>query len=91
MVYAKVIWLQSFLKELKFVEPHKPILFTDSIIAKYIASNPMMHARMKHVEIDFYFIRDLIINDKLDIRFILSVEQVANVLTNLYVKLYFYL
>lgn len=68
---------------LKFHEPHKPIFFTNSISAKYLVVNPIMHTRMKHIKINFYFIRDLVVNNKLDVRFKPSCKQVADVFTKL--------
>lgn len=38
-----------------------------------------MHARIKYVEIDFYFIYDLVMQEKLDVRFAPSNKQVAYV------------
>lgn len=62
-------------------EAHMPMLFTNNISAKHMFSNPMMHARMKHVEIDFHFICDELIQEKLDVRYAPYNEQVAFVFT----------
>lgn len=78
---ADIVWLQSLLLELKVSQANTPVLFTDITSAKYLAVNPVMHARMKHVEIDFHFIRYLVIEDKFDVLFAPTDEQVANVLT----------
>lgn len=69
MASVEVIWLHYLLKELKDVESHKTMFFTDSINDKYVTTNPIMHAKMKHVEIVFHFIKKLVIEGKLDVRF----------------------
>jgi hypothetical protein len=46
--------------------------------AKYLASNPVFHRRMKHVEVDYHFIRDRVVKKLLDVRFISSNDQVAD-------------
>jgi hypothetical protein len=46
--------------------------------AKYLASNPIFHGRMKHVEVDYHFVRDRVSKRLLDIRFISTEDQVAN-------------
>jgi hypothetical protein len=37
----------------------------------------VFHARTKHIEIDFHFIRERVANQKLVIRFISSKDQIA--------------
>lgn len=63
-------WLQSLLRELHIDEAHAPIIFTNNNNVKFLVANPIMSWRMKHVKIDFYFICDLVINNKIDIRYI---------------------
>lgn len=53
------IWLRSILKELYVPEAHTLVLFTDSMSVKSLTANPVMH-----VEVDFNFIRDLMLEGK---------------------------
>jgi hypothetical protein len=48
--------------------------------AKYLSSNPVSHGRMKHVEIDYHFVRDRVLQKLLDIRFISTEDQVEDYL-----------
>lgn len=49
--------------------------------AKYLASNPAFHARTKHIEVDFYFVRERVHRRLLDVRFISFQDHVADGLT----------
>lgn len=38
--------------------PHVLVVYYDNIIADYLAKNPILHSRVKHVEIYFHFVRE---------------------------------
>jgi hypothetical protein len=51
-------WIQSILHDLQFPLPTSPRLWCDNIGATYLSFNPIFHARTKHIEIDFHYVRD---------------------------------
>ncbi|KAJ3708372.1 hypothetical protein LUZ61_012077 [Rhynchospora tenuis] len=78
---AELIWVQYILHELHIPISSTPVLWCDNIGATYLASNPMFHARTKHVEIDFHFIRERVVTKQLMIKFICSKDHIADGLT----------
>jgi hypothetical protein len=75
---AEVMWVQTVLMELGVPCPRNARLWCDNMGAKYLASNPIFHGRMKHVEVDYHFVRDRVLKKLLEIRFISSDDQVAD-------------
>jgi len=78
---VELIWLQSLLKELGVFLATAPTLFCDNIGATYLSSNPAFHARTKHIEIDYHFVRDRIALQTLSVKFVSSKDQLADILT----------
>jgi hypothetical protein len=78
---AKIIWINSVLKELGLTPTRPPILWCDNIGATYLTSNPIYHARTKHVEIDFHFVREMVQQKSLDVRFISTKDQITDIFT----------
>jgi histone deacetylase 1/2 len=75
---AKVMWIQTLLQELHINSPRAAKLWCDNIGAKYLSANPVFHARTKHIEVDYHFVRERVSRKLLDIEFISSGDQVAD-------------
>uniref|UniRef100_A0A2N9GZA0 Reverse transcriptase Ty1/copia-type domain-containing protein n=1 Tax=Fagus sylvatica TaxID=28930 RepID=A0A2N9GZA0_FAGSY len=78
---AKVCWLRTLLKDLGIYLSQPPILWCDNVSALAIASNPVFHARTKHIEVDFHFIRERVLRKDLVVKFVSTIDQLANIFT----------
>jgi histone deacetylase 1/2 len=78
---AEVSWLQSVLRELGVFQGQAPTLWCDNLGATFLTANPIFHARMKHIEIDFHFVREKVSAGALKVQFISSQDQLADIFT----------
>ncbi|KAJ3705686.1 hypothetical protein LUZ61_009391 [Rhynchospora tenuis] len=81
MATAELLWIQSLLGELGVRLNTAPVLWCDNLGATFLAANPVFHARTKHIELDFHFIREQVATKRLNIQFLCSADQIADVLT----------
>ena len=68
--------MRNLLTELGIHFP-KHVLFYDNLGATFVSTNPMYHSKMKHVEVDFYFVLDKIAKGLLTVSHISSEQQLA--------------
>lgn len=61
--------------------PIAHILWCNNMSAISLATNPVFHARTKHVEVDFHFVREKIGLKQLQVRHVPSDFLVADILT----------
>lgn len=78
---ADITWIQYLLKDLSIVMTQSPILYCDNISATYMALNPIMHSRTKHVQIDYHFVRERVARRLLTVTYISTRHQLADFFT----------
>lgn len=78
---VEITWLQSLFKEVHVPQSKCPIMWCDNIGATYLMANPIFHTRMKHIEIAFHFVRDKVAKHTLEVRYISTKDQLADILT----------
>jgi len=78
---AEILWIRSLLAELWISTSSMTMLWCDNLGATFLSANPVFHARTKHVEVDYHFIRDRVAKREIQVRFISSKDQLADVLT----------
>ncbi|RVW86795.1 Retrovirus-related Pol polyprotein from transposon RE1 [Vitis vinifera] len=76
---AEIAWTESLLCELSITPP--PLILCDNISATYLAANPILHAHTKHVEIDYHFVTERVLQCSLFVQFTPSDDQLADCMT----------
>lgn len=73
--------IQVLLCDIDYSSAHTPMLWCDNVSAIYLSTNPMFHARNKHIKIDYHFTRDMVVKKQLHILYISSEDQLIDILT----------
>lgn len=74
------MWLLNLLSELG-VPSQVPTLFCDNIGTTYLCSNPVFHSRMKHIALDYHFVRQMVQLENIRVSHISTKDQPADILT----------
>ena len=78
---SETVWLHSLIKELGLHLPNPPQIFCDNIGATHFSLNPVQHTRMKHIDIDLLFVRDLVQKGRIAVNHVHTLDQLADLLT----------
>lgn len=78
---SHVVWMRRLLDDLgRSIEEATPV-FEDNQSTIRIAENSKDYSRLKHVDTKFHFVRDLVQQGVIDIQFIQSSDQEADIMT----------
>ncbi|XP_019192715.1 PREDICTED: uncharacterized protein LOC109187009 [Ipomoea nil] len=80
-VSAEVTWVVSLLRELGLHSGQPSTLWCDNLGATYLCANPVFHARTKHVEINYHFVRDKVACGECIVNFVSTKDQLADIFT----------
>lgn len=83
---SEIMWLKSLLCEIRFPIETTYAFWCDNLSATYLTMGPIFHSRCKHLEIDFHFVRDQVQQRLLKVRYLSSMDQIADVLIKLMSK-----
>lgn len=78
---CQAIWLQDLLEEVTGWNKEKVVIRVDNKSAIALAKNPVFHKKSKHIKARFYFIRECVDNEQIDVEYVPGDVQLADVLT----------
>ncbi|KAK2401718.1 putative mitochondrial protein [Trifolium repens] len=77
---TQLLWMKYQLEDYNIAESSIP-LYCDNTAAIHLSKNPILHSRAKHIEIKHHFIRDHVQKGTIDIQFIDTEHQWADIFT----------
>lgn len=76
-----VVWIRRLLQDLGSDQTKPTILFCDNQSAIKLVRNPQFHQRTKHIDVKFHFIRDLQDEHVVDVVYVNTESQLADLFT----------
>ena len=77
---AHILWMKNQLLDYGLQVERTPI-FCDNTSAISITENPVQHSRTKHIDIKYHFIRKHVMNGTVELHFVPSEKQFADIFT----------
>eukprot|EP00253_Pinus_taeda_P026348 PITA_26348 len=77
----EALWLHQILSKFGFQQQHLTTLWYDNQSAIQLCKDPVQHQCRKHIEIHMHFIRKLIHDHVLEVKYCSTDDQVANIFT----------
>jgi hypothetical protein len=81
-----IVYLRRLFNELKIGNQHPTPILNDKQSCIKLVHNPILHARTKHIEIQYHFIRERNQTRDIIVRYIPTYEQQADILTKPFKK-----
>ena len=74
---VELTWIHQIFCDMHVPLLIPPLIHCDNISALSLASNPVFHSRMKHLQIDYHFVRERVINGDLLVQHVSSTDLFA--------------
>jgi len=81
IVACEIVWLLKLLSDLGQSMDAPIVIYCDNISSILLANNPIYHARTKHIEVHYHFIKEKVLAKEIDLIHVSTQDQVANIFT----------
>lgn len=85
----ELVWFCQLLQEIRQPLRSKPVLLCDNLSATFLANNPAISTRSKHIQLDYHFVRQKVESGQLLVRHSPAQDQLADILTKALTGRYF--
>ncbi|GJU42070.1 putative RNA-directed DNA polymerase [Tanacetum coccineum] len=78
---CQVLWLRRMLEYIGLTQEEGTIVNCDNMSTIKLSKNSVMHNRSKHIDVRYYFLRDLVNDGAIELRYCNTLAQVADIMT----------
>ncbi|GKD46055.1 ribonuclease H-like domain-containing protein [Tanacetum coccineum] len=80
-IVVETCWLRNLLRELHTPLSSATLVYCNNVSVVYLSCNPVQHQHTNHIEIDIYFVCDLVVAGQVRVLHVPSRYQYANIFT----------
>ncbi|MCO5586878.1 hypothetical protein L7F22_040823 [Adiantum nelumboides] len=78
---CEVTWLEMLLQDLEIQVKDPVVIYCDNLSSIQLARNPAFHARTKHIEAHYHFIRERVLDGDINLAYVSTEDQAADLFT----------
>ncbi|WP_286497660.1 Ty1/Copia family ribonuclease HI, partial [Escherichia coli] len=78
---VECVWLRRLLVDLSVGQQSSTSIFNDSQSALAVARNPVFHARTKHIEVHYHYVRERLHAGEISLAYVSTHDNVADIFT----------
>lgn len=77
----EALWVRQLLHEIGFTPPSATSVMCDNNAARIISEDPLLHARVKHMDIKYHFLRENTQSGKVTLQYVPTKDNIADIFT----------
>ena len=81
MATCEVAWLHKLLYDMHQPTDGPVVIYCDNMSSIHLANNPIYHARTKHIEVHYHYVREKVLLGLIDLVYVSTEDQVADIFT----------
>ena len=81
MAACEVAWLHKLLYDMHQSTDGPVVIYWDNMSSIHLANNPVYHARTKHIEVHYHYVREKVLLGLIDLVYVNTEDQVVGIFT----------
>ncbi|MCO5612752.1 hypothetical protein L7F22_067022 [Adiantum nelumboides] len=78
---VECVWLRRLMADLGVEQDTANTIYTDSQSALAVARNPVFHARTKHIEVHYHYVRERLLAGEISLAYVPTQNNLADLFT----------
>ena len=86
---CEAVWLRKLLSNLFYLQLDATCIYCDNHSCVKLSENPVFHDKLKHIEIKYHYIRDMVQRGAVKLQYVTTEEHISDVLMKILARLKF--
>ena len=77
----EAVWICQLLRAIGFPQNEPTTIYCDNNAARILSEDPLLHARVKHMDIKYHYLQECVENREVVLKYISTGDNLADALT----------